>query len=129
MYADDIAFQVFNKSKSFQQDQIFNFFLGWINDKPVGSKSVKARWLNVGIILNNCLAISNLTRHNVKDIENKAENKIQKFLSQTDNSMKKESAYFRNLMTNLKEDTTEELFEKADRVLDQNNKTCQVRFF
>ncbi len=63
-------------------------------------------------MLNNCFATSNLTRHNIPDINNQAENKVQKFLSQTNHSMKKEFSYFRNFMANLKEDITEKEFEK-----------------
>jgi len=112
LYADDIAFKVFKESGSFTQDQVFIFFLDWIQDKPLNSKSTKAKWLNVGIMLNNCFATSNLIRHNIPDINNQAENKVQKFLSQTNNSMKKEFSYFRNFMANLKEDITEKEFEE-----------------
>jgi hypothetical protein len=63
-------------------------------------------------MLNNCFAVSNLTRHNIKDIDNQAENKVQKFLSRVNASTKKEFAYFRNFMTNLKESPTETEFKK-----------------
>jgi len=111
LYADDISFKVFKKSKSVTPDQAFDFFLDWIKDKPINPKSMKDKWLNVGIMLSNCFAISNLKRHNIKDIDNQAENKVQKFLSQTSNQMKKGFAYF-DFMTNLKENTTEKEFEK-----------------
>jgi len=111
LYADDVAFKVFSKSKSVPLDQIGNFFLSWINEKPISSKGTKEKWLNVGIMLNNCFALSILMRHNIKDTNNQAENAVQRFLSQTDDSMKKEFDYFKNFMTNLRENTTEKQFE------------------
>jgi len=112
LYADDISFRVFEKSKVFTPEQAFEFFLDWINDKAITTKTVKKKWLNVGIMLNNCFALSNLKRHNIKDINNQAENKVQRFLSQVNTSMQEEFAYFRNLMTNLKENPTETEFRK-----------------
>jgi hypothetical protein len=112
LYADDIAFRVFSQSEVFPPDQAFSFFLDWINDKPVDSKSARAVWLNIGIMLDNCFALSNMIRHNVPDINNQAENKAQKFLSQTDEQTRKEFAYFRDFMTSLKENITEREFEK-----------------
>ena len=112
LYADDISFKVFVKSNVFTPEQAFDFFLDWINESPITSRTAKAKWLNIGIMLNNCFAISNLTRHNIKDIDNQAENKAQKFLSQINASMKKEFTYFRNFMTNLKENPAETQFNK-----------------
>jgi len=112
VYADDIAFQVFNQSGAFPPDQAFSFFLDWINDKPVDSKSSITVWLNIGIMLDNCFALSSMIRHNVPDINNQAENKTQKFLTRTNELMKKEFPYFKDFMTNLKENITEKEFEK-----------------
>jgi hypothetical protein len=112
LYADDLAFKVFKENKLWSTDQAFDFFLSWIQDTPVSSKTTRARWLNLGVMLNNCFAISNMTRHKVKDVDNKAENAVERFLSQTDDLMKKEFTYYKNFMINLKENTTEEQFEK-----------------
>jgi len=112
LYADDIAFKVFEKSRAFTPEQAFEFFLDWINDVAITPKTKRDKWFNIGIMLNNCFAISNLTRHKIKDIDNRAENKVQKFLSQVNASMKKEFRYFRNLMANLKEDPNETQFKK-----------------
>jgi hypothetical protein len=113
LYADDISFQVFKKSKAFTEEQSHAFFLDWINDTPLKGKSVKTRWLNVGTVLNNCFAISNMQRHAIADIKNQAENKVQSFLSQVDDAIKKEFIYFRSFMFSLKENVTEAEFEKA----------------
>jgi hypothetical protein len=112
LYADDITFKVFQKSGSFTHEQAFEFFLDWINDTMSTPKTKKDKWLNIGVMLNNSFAISNLTRHKIVDIDNQAENKIQKFLSQINPSMKKEFTYFRNFMTNLKENPAETQFKK-----------------
>lgn len=112
LYGDDIAFKVFEKSGIFTPEQAFDFFLEWINDAAVKTKSVRDKWLNVGIMLNNRFALSNMTRHNVKDIENQAENKVKKFLSETNDAMKKEFPYLRQFMTNLKENPNEQQFKK-----------------
>lgn len=112
LYADDISFKVFEKSNAFTPEQAFEFFLDWINDIAITPKTKKDKWLNIGIMLDNCFAVSNLTRHKIEDIDNQAGNKIQKFRSQVDASMKKEFTYFRNFMTNLNENPTETQFKK-----------------
>jgi hypothetical protein len=112
LYADDIAFKVFEENNLWSNDQVFDFFLTWIQDAPVSSETTRARWQNVGIMLDNCFALSDLVRHRIKDVDNKAENAVERFLSQTDDLMKKEFAYCKNLMINLRENTTEEQFEK-----------------
>ena len=88
LYADDVAFRVFNRSEAFPPDQAFDFFLSWINDTPGASRNVKAVWLNVGIMLNNCFALSNMIRHHVPDVNNRAENRVQKFLSHANERMR-----------------------------------------
>jgi hypothetical protein len=112
LYADDLSFGVFQKSNVFGAEQAFEFFLDWISDAPTESKSRKARWLNVQTMLNNCFAISNLTRHRIADINSQAENKTQAFLSKTDLAMQREFPWFRAFMTNLKENPSKDQFEK-----------------
>jgi len=111
LYADDIAFKVFEKSKSFTEEQSFTFFLDWIKERPIDPKSTKDKWFNIGIMLNNCFAINNLSRHNVRDIGNQAENKAQRFLSQNI-SMKEDFSYCKNFMIGLKENTNDMEFER-----------------
>jgi len=112
LYADDLAFQVFRKGGAFTPEQAHTFFLEWINDAPVEEKGIKDRWQNIGTMLNNCFAISNLARHKIPDIDNPAENAVQRFLSKVDQRMRSEFPYFRNFMTNLAEDVTQEQLEK-----------------
>lgn len=112
LYADDLSFRVFQRSNIFSAEQTFEFFLDWISDTPIESKSTKARWLNVQTMLNNCFAISNLTRHNMLGINNQAESKAQEFLRKADPAMQREFPWFRSFMTNLKENPTEDQFQK-----------------
>jgi hypothetical protein len=112
LYADDLAFQVFRKGGAFTPEQAHSFFLDWINDTPLLEKSSRDRWQNVGTMLNNCFAVSNLARHKIPDIDNQVENAAQKFLSEANVRIRSEFAYFHNFMTNLPEDVTREQFEK-----------------
>jgi hypothetical protein len=112
LYADDLSFQVFKKWGAFTPEQAHGFFLDWINDTPLEEKSSRDRWQNVGTMLNNCFAISNLTRHKIPDIEDQAEIAVQRFLSKVDDRMRSEFIYFRNFMVSLAEDVTRQQFEK-----------------
>lgn len=112
LYADDLAFQVFRKGGAFTPEQAHNFFLEWINDTPIKETSNKDRWRNVGTMLNNCFALSNLARHKIPDIDGQVENAVQKFLSKVNGRMRREFAYFRKFMTDLAEDITQKQFEK-----------------
>jgi hypothetical protein len=112
LYADDLAFQVFREGGAFTPEQAHSFFLEWINDTPIKEKSSKDRWQNVGIMLNNCFAVSNLARHKIPDIDGQVENAVQRFLSRIGGRMRSEFAYFRGFMTNLNENVTQDQFEK-----------------
>jgi hypothetical protein len=113
LYADDLAFQVFKKEGVFTAEQAHSFFLEWINDTPLEERSSRYRWQNIGTMLDNCFAISNLARHKIPDIDNRAENAVQRFLSKVNERMRNKFVYFRNFMTSLREDVTREQFEKA----------------
>jgi hypothetical protein len=112
LYADDLAFRVFSQSEAFPPDRALSFFIDWINDKLAGSKRERDVWLNIGIMLDNCFALSDMIRHNVPDINNQAENKAEKFLTQTNERMKEEFTYFKDFMVNLRENITEKEFEE-----------------
>jgi len=112
IYADDIAFKVFKKGSVLQPEQAFEFFLDWINPNPIEPDTDEAKWQNIGIMLNNCFALSNLTRHEVPDINDQAKKRVEKFLSQANNAVRNEFDYFKDFMTSLKENVTEEEFEK-----------------
>ena len=111
LYADDIAFRVFQEG-TFPTNRIFDFFLGWINDRPVAQRDEESVWRNIQIMLNNSFVTSDMARHKVPDIDGRAEAKIKEFLAHSNDRMKKEFSYFREFMTNLKEDPTEGEFEE-----------------
>ena len=113
LYADDVAFQVFSHNEAFRNEQVFDFFLSWINEKPLDEKTSKKVWLNIGIMLNNCFILSNMMRHGLPDVDDAATNKVQKFLFQTNDCMKKEFWHFKDFMVNLKDDPSTEQFEKS----------------
>jgi hypothetical protein len=112
LYADDISFKVFSHSNLFPPNQASAFFLNWINDQPSRAKGAKTVWLNIGTMLDNCFALSNMIRHNVPDPNHEAENKVQKFLSQTNKKMNETFSYIKNFMINLKENVPEKEFAK-----------------
>lgn len=113
LYADDVAFQVFSRNEAFLNGQVFDFFLSWINEKPFHGKTPKTAWLNVGIMLNNCFVLSNMVRHGLRDIDNRATNKVQMFLSQTNDRMNMEFLHFKDYMAGLRDSPSEEEFEKG----------------
>jgi hypothetical protein len=113
LYADDISFKVFKGNEAFQDKSVFDFFLTWIEEKPLRRKGVKSAWMNVGIMLNNCFVLCNMMRHGLHDVNGRAASKVQKFLSETNSRMKDEFSYFRDYMVNLEEDPNREYFEKG----------------
>lgn len=123
LYADDIAFRVFRR-ETFPTDRIFDFFVDWINQKPVDPKDEESVWKNIQIMLNNCFVLSDMARHEVPDINGRAETKIEEFFAHTNDRMKNEFSYFREYMTNLKEDPTEAEFEEGLKAYLQRIITC-----
>ena len=113
LYADDITFKAFSHSNLFPPNQAFAFFLSWINDQPSRAKGAKTIWLNIGIMLDNCFALSNIIRHALPDPNHEAENKVQNFLFQTSKGMSDTFAYLKNLMINLKENVEEKEFAET----------------
>jgi len=126
LYADDITFRVFEKSKDplVSPDRMSDFFLDWIRTSPVRSADkVKKGWMNASIMLNNCFAVSNLERHRIRDVGNKVTVANQKFLRAFGHEVSEEFAYFKNFMVNLKEEVTdsefrEQISEYAHRFLE-----------
>ena len=113
LYADDIAFRVLSRNEAFLNERVFDFFLSWINKKPFEEKTPKAVWLNVGIMLNNCFVLSNMVRHGLPEVDDRATNKVQKFLSQTNDRMNREFLHFKDYMVGLKDNPSEEEFKKS----------------
>jgi len=112
IYADDIVFQVLDKTRIIGREKMQEFFLTWVNEEQVPPCDMRDRWQNVDILLTNCFAVSNLQRHNVEDSEAKLERRIQNYLSKIDDVIKGHFAYFRGYMTGLEREVSEERFRK-----------------
>lgn len=94
-------------------EMLGEFFLGWIKEEPVKSNSTrKDAWLNTGILLNNCFAVSNIQRRKVERYLEKAEALNRKFLVRISPSAQTDFTYFNRFMVNIKEEVTEEEFRE-----------------
>ncbi len=111
LYADDVAFKAFGKSEVFPVESAGKFFLSWLTPDPVVSaNTTRDRWVNAAIMLRNSFAISNMARHGVPDLGNRARGVNEKFLSGLPSGSSESFEYFHNLMVGLKEDVTENEF-------------------
>jgi hypothetical protein len=113
LYADDIAIRVLtaNQNKAATLDVLGEFFLGWIREEPVESNSSpKDAWLNAGMLLNNCFAVSNIQRRKVESFYEKAESLNNRFLMKIGPRARRSFGYFNHFMVNLKERVAEEEF-------------------
>ncbi len=113
LYADDVAFKVFRRSKMFPEEVAGKFFLSWLTPDPVASgNATRDRWINAAIILRNSFAISNMARHGIPDIGDKAKGLNERFLSGLPANASKSFEYFHSAMVNLKENVTEKEFRQ-----------------
>lgn len=113
LYADDVAFRVFGKSRIFPVDTAGKFFLSWLAPDPVATGSAtRDRWINASIMLRNSFALSNMARHGVPDIGNQARHLNERFLSRLPVDASKSYEFFHRLMVGLKENVTREEFRK-----------------
>ncbi len=113
LYADDVAFMVFGRSKMFPVEVAGRFFLSWLTPDPVVSgNAMRDRWINAAIILRNSFAISNMARHGIPDIGRKARGLNARFLSGLPANASKSFEYFYSVMMNLKENVTEKEFRQ-----------------
>ena len=115
LYADDILTKVLNKQKSqlFPPETLSEFFLGWVSEKPITDKDkIKSKWINASLMLKNSFAISNMQRHEMKDIGGKAGKRNEEFLLRLPAAASKEFNYFNRFMAGLKEDITNDQFSK-----------------
>ncbi len=108
LYADDIAVNVI-RDGLVSEDQLTRFLQDWIKDELVETGDpIKDRWLNASIMANNARAISQMTRHEIEDIDGRAETLNEKFLHLAPPEISTQYEYFLNTMINLKEDITPE---------------------
>ncbi len=111
LYADDLAFKVFESSNIFPVEEVSRFFLSWLSPEPVVSGNAKRdRWVNMAMMLRNSFALSNMSRHRIPDIEQRARRMNEKLLSAIPADMSKSFEYFQKVMASLKEDVTQSEF-------------------
>lgn len=107
LYADDVAFKVFGKSRIFPVETMGKFFLSWLTpDQVVSGNAMRDRWVNAAVMLRNSFAISNMARNGVPDVGDRARGLNERFLSGLPKSASKSFEYFRDVMLNLKENIT-----------------------
>lgn len=113
LYADDIAFTVLRKTPVFASAQMSSFLQDWVKDQPVKSGDARRnRWVNTSIMAHNARALAQMTRHRVEDISGKAARRNERFLAGVDPTVAEQFEYFRNVLTNLKEDVTTEDYRR-----------------
>ncbi len=111
LYADDLAFKVFENSNIFPVEEVSRFFLSWLSPEPVMSGIAKRdRWVNMAIMLRNSFALSNMSRHGIPDIEQRARRINEKLLSAIPADMSKSFEYFHRVMVGLRQNVTESEF-------------------
>ncbi len=113
LYADDVAFKVFGENNIFPVEDGSRFFLSWLSPEPVVSGEARRdRWINMSLMLRNSFAMSNMARHGIPDLGNKAKRLNERFLSGLPANASKSFEYFYGVMTNLKEHVSEKEFRK-----------------
>ena len=109
LYADDIAVKVIKQIEYVPKNQLSEFLQDWVKDEPIKSNDARRdSWVNAAILVNNARALSQMKRHRIEDVDNKASTSSMKFLSQIPPVTSRQFEYFRNVMTNLEEEITEE---------------------
>jgi hypothetical protein len=111
LYADDITIKALASNRDTQSifATLGQFFLDWIKERPEKSASKeKDAWVNAGILLSNCFAVSNIQRRGLSSYFEKAELLNGRFLLKIDRRAKSSFSYFNHFMTNLREDVTED---------------------
>ncbi len=108
IYADDISFSIFAKSKTTKN--LDEFFMGWIRE-PVKEETLEDVWENAQKLLNAAFAEANLTRHKFPDKDNKVKKAITKFLEACDKPMATKYPFFKEFFIKLPQDVTDKEFE------------------
>jgi len=113
LYADDISFKVLRNTPIMKSDQMTRFLQDWVKDEPAKSRDpVMDSWTNASTMTHNARAIAQMARHKVEDIDGRAEQANKRFLSEVLPRVSERFEYFRNLLENLREDTTAEEYRK-----------------
>ncbi len=113
LYADDISMKVLKKNQILKSDEISSFLQDRVKDEPIESGEPKRnRWVNASIMVHNARALGQMTRHGIEDTGGKAADSNKRFLSRMPPTAASKFPYFRDLMVNLKENTTRDQYRK-----------------
>jgi hypothetical protein len=113
LYADDIAVRIMKDDKKLPSDLMSRFLQDWVKSEPARvNDPTKARWLDGWTMANNARAIGQMARHNVEDLDGKGAAENQRFLSKIDPSISNRFGYFLDLLTNLREEVTDDEYRR-----------------
>ena len=113
LYADDIAVRIMKGEQTLPPNLMSRFLQDWVKSEPAAGKdATKVRWLDGWTMANNARAIGQMARHKVEDLDGRAAAANQQFLSKIDPSIASRFGYFLNLLTNLREDISEDEYRR-----------------
>lgn len=113
LYADDISFKVLRNTPIMESDQMTRFLQDWVKGEPAKSRnSAMDRWVNTSIMAHNARAIAQMKRHGIQDTGERAGSENQVFLEGVSPDIAGEFDYFRDTLTNLREDMTANEYRK-----------------
>jgi hypothetical protein len=113
LYADDVSFAVFRKSKALTPAQAGEFFLGWIAPEPLALKDQEEEgWANATLLIRNAFALANLARHEIPDPAGIAARRNERFLQELPPLAGKRSEWFHAFMRDLPERVTREGYRR-----------------
>jgi hypothetical protein len=111
LYSDEIAVRVMIQSGAISKRELTAFLQSWVKDEPVESGNTKRdRWLNLAIMAKNARAISQMRNQAIPDAGGKAASSNERFLALLPSELSRHNAYFESLLSNLKEDVSEEAY-------------------
>jgi len=113
LYADDISFKVLRNSPIMASDQMTRFLQDWVKDEPAKTRDpAMDGWVNASIMAHNARALAQMKRHRIEDTGERAGKANQMFLDQVSPDIAGEFDYFRNTLTNLREDMVANQYRK-----------------
>lgn len=113
LYADDLTFKALHDSPVLGTAQLTEFLQSWVRDAPEKSGNPKQdHWANTSLMAHNARAIAQMTRHKIDDVGRVATKANESFLDQVSPNIAKEFGYFRDTLTNLRENMTNDEYRK-----------------
>ncbi len=113
LYADDISFKVLRNTPIMESDQMTRFLQDWAKDEPAKTRDpAMDGWVNASIMAHNARALAQMNRHTIEDTGERTGRANQMFLDQVSPDIAGEFDYFRNTLTNLREDMVANEYRK-----------------